>query len=501
MNQLILQAADPGLDRALTFINPELNEQETAINFIGGWSLGDYGLAYDLLSRQSAVREDLERDEWIERHRTWAKEAKPARVELGFVHEREASQSALWLPTPTFGSRASTRKEIEVGWSLELIDTPLAGTLPEMPMGTSVNKETGRHWFWTIYTLVREHDAWRIQSVSDEGRNVQGFSIDELQKRISEYDEIIDTKLKQRGPNVQEMAQELSWRLTAQLHYYDALLSRLPLDRKIYEDAFSHTLASGNAERAMVYIERILQRFPENRGEMLRRLGAIQTNLAYMYAEQGLTERQKRFLASAEETLRESLSIDDNVMGRLLLGEFLLSEERNDESEEQLLQASTLSPTPEQEASIEAGLGNLAMRRERINDAIPHYQRVAELAPSYPGVWFNLGFAYRLQGQLDDAEASYRRAVQLEPGDIRVYSELIAIYMNRDEKQRAREIAELGVRANPDVAQLHALLASVLFEMGEARGAQRELQEAERLDPEQEIVKSVRQYIHSAKKK
>src|SRR5581483_10876801 len=50
VNNLLLQTtADLGEDRGLTFINPELNESEVAINFIGAWSMGDYGLAYDLL--------------------------------------------------------------------------------------------------------------------------------------------------------------------------------------------------------------------------------------------------------------------------------------------------------------------------------------------------------------------------------------------------------------------------------------------------------------------
>ena len=45
--------------------------------FVTAWSLGDYGLTYDLLSSNSSLRDGLERDEWIEQRRAWADEAHP----------------------------------------------------------------------------------------------------------------------------------------------------------------------------------------------------------------------------------------------------------------------------------------------------------------------------------------------------------------------------------------------------------------------------------------
>jgi tetratricopeptide (TPR) repeat protein len=155
----------------------------------------------------------------------------------------------------------------------------------------------------------------------------------------------------------------------------------------------------------------------------------------------------------------------------------------------------------EEESTIEAGLGNIAMRRERMDEAVAHYRRVADINPRYPGIWFNLGFAYRLLGQLDEAEASYKRALEVEPENEMSYTELVALYMNRQKAEQARTIAEQGVRANPDSAMLHALFASVLAELGDMRGAQREIKEAEEIDPELPVVREVRQYIDKAKKR
>lgn len=262
INSLILEANDLGQDRGRTFISPELMEAEVAINFIGAWSMGDYGLAYDLLTNGSSIREGLSRDEWVERRRAWADEAHPTRMELGFVHEREQSQSALWLPTSITSSRQGTRKEVELGWSLELTETPLSGTLREMPLGTAVNKETGRHWFWTSYILVQEKGAWRVQSISDEGANAQSLSINELQKRIKEYENAIQEALKKRTTNPQEVIEEIAWRITQLLHFSDALIVHLPLDHTIYEEAYGRSVGAGNPERSLVYLERLAQRFP-----------------------------------------------------------------------------------------------------------------------------------------------------------------------------------------------------------------------------------------------
>ncbi|GAC1645077.1 MAG: hypothetical protein NVS4B12_10800 [Ktedonobacteraceae bacterium] len=500
INSLILQVDDGGEDRGHTFIHPELEDQETIVNFLGAWSLGDYGLAYDLLTEGSSIRNSLSRDEWIEQHRAWYDEAHPTRVELGFVHERERSQSALWLPTSTI-SRTPSRKDIELGWSVEILDTPLSGTLREFPLGTAVNKDTNRHWFWTSYTVERTRDGWRIQQSTDEGANVQGLSITELQKRIKEYEDAIEAKVNQSDEDVNVLMQELTWRVTQLLHFYDALLVKLPFDRQMYEEAYGRAVFAGNPERIVVYLERMVQRFPENKGELLRRLGSTFVGLAYNYAQQGMAERETLFILRAEATLREAIETQDTAVGHMLLGELYIGMQRNDEAEAELLKAQSMVETSEEEKAIEAGIGNIAMRRERMAEALPHYRRVAEIDPKFPGIWFNIGFANRLLGNFEEAESVYKHAIEIEPTDIRPYSELTAIYMNRPDQQLAREIISQGVRANPESAHLHALYASVLFELGETRHAQRELQEAETLDSSLEIVQTVREHMQEKTKK
>ncbi len=494
INQLILQAENIGEDSGRTFINPDLENQEVVINFLGAWVLGDYGTAYDVNTESSNIRNRLSRDEWIERHRAWNAEAHPLRLELGFIHERERSQSALWLPS-TGIARPSAKKDIEVGWSVEIVDTPLAGTLRELPMGTAIYKETGRHWYWANYTVEQTRDGWRIQQFTDEGANVQGLSVSELQNRIKEYESAIEQKLQQRDEDMNAFLQEVSWRAIQLLHFYDALIAKLPFDRQVNEEAYGGSVFVGSPERTIVYLERLIQRFPENKADLLRRLGSTFAELAFRYERAEMPERRDMFMQRAETTLREALDVQNNAMGHMLLGELFLSMNRNDEAEEELREAQTMPVTPDEEKALEAGLGNLAMRREKSAEAIPHYQRVAELDPNYPGIWFNIGFAQRLLGNFAEAEQSYQHAIEGEPQDIRPYSELIAIYMNRPDHERARAIAQQGVNTNPTSAHLHALYASTLMELNERRAAEHELQTAEQLDPSLEIVQMVRSFM------
>ncbi len=500
INKLIFQATDLGEDRGHTLITPDLEEQEVIVNFLGAWVFGDYGLAYDFLTDDSNLRDGLSRDEWIKLHRTWHQEAHPTRMKLGFVHEHETAQSALWLPS-SVSLQTPSHKHIEVGWSLELSDTPLSGTLKDMPLGTAINKETGRHWFWISYTLVHEEGVWRIQGATDKGLALQGLSIHELQSRIEEHQKVIN-KLTEQHPDTEQAMEEVSWRLRQILHFYDALIIRLPLDYQIYEAAYAHSILLGDPEHVIVYLELMVQRFEEKRAHNLSQLGATLAGLAYNYDPQKMPERFNHLLQLAEETLRKSTAIDNNnLIGYIALAELLLQKGDYEEAEAEFYKALKRNPGPDEQTAIETGLGHVALQRDQVSEAITHFKHVVESNPLYHGAWFRLGFAHRLLGNFEDAEQCYQQAIEVEPHDIRSYSELTAIYLNRGQSVQAQAIIEQAIQLNPTSAHLHALRASVLLEQGDRRGAQQELQEAEQINPELEMVQKVRQYLYSSKRK
>ncbi len=515
VNQLIWRATDVGEDRGRTFINPTLDPEQVAANFVGGWSLGDFGLAYDLLTSDSRIREGQTRDEWIERRRAWADEAHPARWSLGFLYEREPQQKSLWLPAPMIGSYSPSRKEVEVGWSLELATTPLSGTLPEMPMGTAVSKNTGRHWFWTSFTLVHESGIWRIQSMTDEGANAQGFSITELQNHINDLREEIKNLNEEYRPLLQrpdmeepdedamDYLRETLWRMHKAMHYSDALIAKLPLDRAVYEDAARQAEGAQSIERATVYLDRLAQRFPEFRGGTLRGLASMYSSLKNTADNNEDKERAKLFATLAEQAARDAIAADHAPLSYVLLAEILIeqgAQARLDEAEAILHEAETRDPSREEQTLIELGLGNVAIDRNQVEEALTHFQRAADISPDYPGIWYNIGHVQSQLKQYAEAEQSLKRALE-ERKDLHIFTELASVYMSQQKDAQAREILEQGLRLYPQSAALRALLAALVLETGDRRRAQSLIEEAERLNPNLEIVKTVRQIMNKHKKK
>ena len=504
IQQLIFQAPQPGIDRGLTFIKPGLEPDEVAAHFLGGWSLGDFGLCYDLLTRDSAILEGLSRDEWVARRRAWSDEAHPSFFDMNVLHEREQSSSALWLP----GSYLSTRgrREVEACWTLELQETPLSGTLPEMAMGTTVLKETGRHWFWTSYVLTQEEGQWRISSIIDEGAKAQGLPVAELKQRVEENADAVH-KITQAhqptDPDARTYAEEIFRRSSIMLYYQDALLVKLPLDYDQYAAVAANASSLGLSERLLAYLQKWGERFAQDPRSIIifQQIGATASLLASQYDEAGLTARAERFYELAEQTLQGVLERDKSALSYLLLAESEIMYGKFDEAEKLLKQGLAASPERPEEAQIENDLANIATERGQTEEALRHLLRAAELAPDMPDVWFNVAHAYHDLKNFAEAEVYYKRAIAENPHDIRAYAELGAHYLRESQYDKAYVLIEEAVYRNPTSAHLRALLAGILVEKGEIRRAQAMLQEAERINPDLEIVQAMRKAMESVKKR
>ncbi len=393
-----------------------------------------------------------------------------------------------------------------MGWSLELLNTPLSGTLPEMPMGTAVYKETHRHWFWTSYVLTQENDQWRISRMTDEGARAQGLPIADLQQQVKDHEDRMQAILKEHAPtdpNAGQYYEEIVWRMVVTMHLDDALLVKLPFDRAIYEDALSRAMGIRMVERALVYAGELVRRFvaTSKHGEDLRRLGALQVALADQFVQFGMDERADEFFTIAEKTMRDSLEVEDSSMGHLLLGELHMQQNEYEDALAEFELARPLVQNRDEEAQLEFDIASCQIELERYSEAAAHMQRVAEINPDYAGIWFNIGHVYRLQKNYAEAETYFRRAIAQQPDDIRPYSELGSIYLDTRRLSDAYHIVEQGIQANPSSAHLKALLAGILDEMGQHRRARITLEEAERINPDLPIVQAMRQVLDEKKKR
>lgn len=481
----------------------DLSPQDVVTTFVESWVNDDYDTAYDLLSSESPLREELSPDEWVERREEWADAANQGDLVPDFIHEREPHKSGLWLPPGA--NRSPDIKEFEAGWSIEMDTTPLSDTLPELPKAIAVYEETQRHWFWATFTLIQEQDAWRIQSMVDEGTTAQDLSVEELQKRVEELDRyLLEFKQKYNLEDIEQLseadtehyADEIYSRVFRAAGYTDALIKMMPLERELYEEASGRMIVFRQFERCLVYLEPLVWRFEEQRELYLRRLAEVQLRLSEKYFDEGDDERAWRFQERAEEALKESLALEDKLEPHISLAELYIEDDRFDEAEEHLLQAKTLAIEPSDVSHIEMHLGEIAMGREQYEEALSHYQRVAELEPDLTDSWVDLAKAYAELDNPEEAEANYRHAIELQPGNEDLYYDLSNMFAKFNQPEKAIETIEEGLSVNPDSAVLSIYLATMYMESGDYRHAEEFLDKAARLDPDAPFVQMFRSVLN-----
>ncbi len=511
VNQLILEA--PGLEEAEIEEDIELEDEDAdsidlhglspngvVVNFVEFWVDGDYGLAYELLSADSTLREGLSKEEWIERRDSWLEEADPGELKPDFIHEREPEESKIWLPGLVSARRSATHKEFEVGWSIELEETPLTYTLPEVPQPTAIYEETQRHWFWTSYTLVQEENEWRIQSMTDEAAIALTLPIEELQKRIEKHDKFLDDYFAKHKPKAtdsektQQFLNVVVWRIMQTVYYTEALIKKLPLDYSLYRDVLTRLQVVQHYEHSLIYLEPLARQFPD--GSRLRQLAAFQRQLSNKFFDDADDERGEHFQELAEEALRKSLSLENSFEVHISLAEILIDEKEHlDEAKDHLLQAKAMVTNPADDAHIEMHLGEIAIEQKQYEDALKHFQHVADYQPDSAESWANLAMVYRMLERYEEAEDNYKRAIELEPDNEDYYYILSEMFATNKQPEKAIELLEEGLINNPDSAMLHMFLALRYLDTGDYRQAEIFIEKAERLDPSVPMGQMMHQVI------
>ncbi|HEX9069521.1 MAG TPA: hypothetical protein VF807_12190, partial [Ktedonobacterales bacterium] len=251
-------------------MDPALEPDEVIATFLGAWWLGDFNLAWDLLSNENAIRQKESREEFVSSRRKWFDEAAPGSLRLTVVHEQQRRASGLILPGQGT-ALASGGRDFEAFWSVVLTESPLSGAFDELPMATLTSPETRRHWYWTAYTMQRDPRStiWVIARLRDEGATSQTIPLDEARKRIKEATQQAE-EVAQRASAVRnteqegDLVREVSALMASAMHYHDAVIRLLPLDQTVYSDAVRDAGIMQHAERATAIIEHAVQRFPND---------------------------------------------------------------------------------------------------------------------------------------------------------------------------------------------------------------------------------------------
>ena len=510
ITQLILEAPDlEEEEEESEAINiQDLIPLDVIITFVNSYFAGKFSTAYQLLAADSPLLDDLSQEDWVESRKTWFTAAHPESLEPNLLWERPAQKSALWLPNIVSARRNTTGKTIEAGWSVEMDEASEGYSFPELPRASAVYNETQRHWFWVSYTLIQEEGQWRIQFMTDEAAEALNLPTEELNNKVREHDQAITEITRKHRPDAPDAllyVEDITRHLLQAAGYIDALLARSYDDFQLYVAASERMQLFGFAERSLVYLEQVAQRFEQYRAVALRSMAGLQRIRSHFYEDEGDIKRADRFLKLAETALLESLAIEDRFETHISMAEVLIDREENndlDEARNHLLQAKAMLPPDSagDEAHIEMHLGEIAMEQERAKEALEHYQRVVELEPDFASSWTDLAYAHKKLGNFADADASFRRALALEPDNEDFIWKLGELYLDDKRYDTAIQIFEDAVEKNPNSAELNMFLGSAYLESGDARQAEIFIDKAEKLDPDHPMVLTLRNALETFKK-
>jgi len=155
------------------------------------------------------------------------------------------------------------------------------------------------------------------------------------------------------------------------------------------------------------------------------------------------------------------------------------------------------------QAHIEMHLGQIAEERELFEEAVGHYQRVAEIQPNLASSWINLAKAYAGLNNLQTAENHFRHAIDLDPTNIDSYYDMSEMFEKSGQPERAVEILEEGLDKNPDSADLTVSLAVLYIQREDYEQAEIFVERLAQLDPDYEalpILRGMLSYLRMAPK-
>jgi tetratricopeptide (TPR) repeat protein len=508
-------------DRPLCDIN--LGPDETIANWLGAWSFGDFGLAYDLLADDHPTRRTQSRAAYVAQRRQWADEAHPAALRLSLIREQEQRASVLWMPETTPGRLgAGVKRDLEAFWSLTLTDSPLGGQLEELPMGTLISKTSGRHWFWSGYSMQRDAatNLWLLSRQRDEGAQAQGLPVEELTKRVDDLRKHAEqtAQTAPQDPNsaqTSEILREVTGDLTAGLHYSDALTAKLPLDESVSRGALNDARALSAHERAAAIMERMVGRYGDDI-EVRFELGVEQYLVAEQNTQLGQQEVAATWLGRATATLT-AVADEAPTAPRLQgLGELLARQGHYNQAEQRLRQGIALDNTvaPLYIDLSEALMGQATddnldtprpptdeERQPIMRQALEALRDAARIDPSAPRLFTRMGAIYEALHQHEDAIIAFEDAIRREPDDDLARYTLGTLYLSRRDYEKARPLLEMASQLDPTSLQYRLALATDYVALERVREATREIDILDKFAPGLPQVAELKAQLARLKKK
>jgi predicted O-linked N-acetylglucosamine transferase (SPINDLY family) len=144
-------------------------------------------------------------------------------------------------------------------------------------------------------------------------------------------------------------------------------------------------------------------------------------------------------------------------------------------------------PVPE-EAQRLYQLGNAFRAQGQTDQAIAHYERALSLHPDFAEAHNNLGLALAARGRIDQAIAHYERALSLHPDYAKAHNNLGLALAARGRIDQAIAHYERALSLNPDDALAHNNLGNALRARGQTDQAIAHYERALSLNPDDALA-------------
>lgn len=458
----------------------DLIADEVVEDFLAYWTNGAFDKAYTMLAANSPLRENLPLERWVKRRRAWTEQFHPRDLELSEYSELETAVHKLAslpgmegifkgkMPDSEEGADSEQEEQsnepenIRVFWSLVLDGRPESKALPEFPVATLVNPESGRHWFWTTFVCREEGDSWHVFDMIDEGAKLHQTPTKVLQQARATLITNAITKvtplsgaLAEEDDDVAEQEEDsldvqgLS-RARSEVLSYDDLLSTVgKADFTAFLELYRDAIGFGEFERSDVYGARMLAQFPRQRLAALREQASLLVTLLDPDTIEGEQERALPIAVRAENKLREAIALEPGVARDYIqLGQahfYAESPNAPEETRQILEKAAALAQTPTDKLDAQLRLAELANFQKDVPQAITHYRRAVELDPTNVDAWHSLAHLQQDAGHIAEAEHCFLRYLELQPGEVNPYADLITFYRKRGEYAKSHEILDKGL--------------------------------------------------------
>jgi len=132
--------------------------------------------------------------------------------------------------------------------------------------------------------------------------------------------------------------------------------------------------------------------------------------------------------------------------------------------------------------------GDAAAVLEHFVEAAQYYDFALTRFPKNPTLWYNMGLYWQKAGRLRDAASCYQQAIKRNPSFGYAYNNLALCHILSKDFLSAIDVLKTGVGREPNNPEIHFNLALSYHAIGQEREAQRSLQKARALAPQNKNI-------------